>query len=140
MYWCFGRSVSRDACGIVSPYCNDANSSIRETHIIGSSLFGPTFLLLLEADKAEVKPYTALKRPRLPAKGKQTMPELDAGAIEFELEKNWILAHVAAKRAAEDARVAQELADQAELDAGNGIECGCCFGEYVAVSLECGLS
>jgi TRIAD3 protein (E3 ubiquitin-protein ligase RNF216) len=63
------------------------------------------------------------------------MPEMDAGAMEFELEKNWILAHVAAKKAVDDTRDAQELADQAELDAGNGVECGCCFGEYVAVSL-----
>jgi TRIAD3 protein (E3 ubiquitin-protein ligase RNF216) len=119
---------------------NQLTGSIREAQNRGSFLFGPTYLALLEADKAPIKPYTQLKRPRLPAKGKTAMPEMDAGAIEFELEKNWILAHVAAQKDGEDARVAQELADQAELDAGNGVECGCCFGEYVAVSLVSKLS
>lgn len=60
-----------------------------------ASLFGPTYLHLLQDDTAQVKPFVPLKRPRPPTKGKGAAPpEWDEGAVEFELEKNWVLAHV----------------------------------------------
>jgi TRIAD3 protein (E3 ubiquitin-protein ligase RNF216) len=62
------------------------------------------------------------------------MPEVDEGGIEFQLEKNWILAHVAGMRVRRDAEIAKKLSDEAEWAAGGGIECGCCFGDYLPVS------
>jgi hypothetical protein len=60
-----------------------------------ANLFGPTYLHLLQDDSAAVKPYIPLKRARPPSKGKGLAPPaMDAGAVEFELEKNWVLAHV----------------------------------------------
>jgi hypothetical protein len=54
--------------------------------------------------------------------------------VEFELEKNWILAHVATLRVKRDAEIAKKLADEAEWAAGGGVECGCCFDDFLPVS------
>lgn len=59
---------------------------------------------------------------------------MDQGGVEFELEKNWVLAHVAAMRVRRDAAIAKKLADEAEWAAGGGVECGCCFDECLPVS------
>jgi hypothetical protein len=60
-----------------------------------ANLFGPSYIHLLQDEAAAVKPYIQLKRARPPSKGKGAAPpELDAGAVEFEMEKNWVLAHV----------------------------------------------
>jgi len=80
-----------------------------------------------------VKPFTIMKRPR-PGKGKGAMPTMDAGGLEFELEKNWILAHAATLRVKRDAEIAKKLRDEAEWAAGGGVECGCCFDDFLPVS------
>jgi hypothetical protein len=50
-------------------------------------------MALLAGERAQVKAYVPLKRNRPPTKGKNAMPEMDEGGVEFELEKNWILEH-----------------------------------------------
>jgi hypothetical protein len=62
------------------------------------------------------------------------MPKMDAGGVECELEKNWILAHAATLRVKRDAEIAKKLADEAEWAAGGGVECGCCFDDFLPVS------
>ena len=124
-----GDSVFRD-------YCDDTDASIRAVQNRHSFLFGPTYLQLIQDDLEVVKPFTILKRPRPAGKGKLGMPEMDEGGVEFELEKNWILAHAAGMRVDRDAAIAKKLADEAEWAAGGGIECGCCFGDYLPVSLR----
>jgi len=62
------------------------------------------------------------------------MPKMDAGGLEFELEKNWILAHAATFRVKRDAEIAKKLRDEAEWAAGGGVECGCCFDDFLPVS------
>jgi len=54
--------------------------------------------------------------------------------VEFELEKNWILGHAATLRVKRDAEIAKKLADEAEWAAGGGVECGCCFDDFLPVS------
>lgn len=51
-----------------------------------------------------------------------------------ELEKNWILGHAATLRVKRDAETAKKLADEAEWAAGGGVECGCCFDDFLPVS------
>jgi hypothetical protein len=63
------------------------------------------------------------------------MPKMDAGGVEFELEKNWILAHAATLRVKRDREVAKKLADEAEWAAGGGVECGCCFDDFLPVGI-----
>lgn len=108
--------------------------SIRSVQNRQSFLFGPTYLQLIQDDLNVVKPFTILKRPRPAGKGKASMPGMDAGGVEFELEKNWVLAHAAGMRLIRDAEIAKKLSDEAEWAAGGGIECGCCFGDYLPVS------
>ena len=62
------------------------------------------------------------------------MPKMDAGGVEFELEKNWILGHAATLRVKRDADIAKKLADEAEWAAGGGVECGCCFDDFLPAS------
>jgi len=110
-----------------------ANDSIRSVQNKEDFLFGPTYLQLVADDLNVVKPFTILKRPR-PGKGKASMPKMDAGGVEFELEKNWILAHAATLRVKRDAEIVKKLADEAEWAAGGGVECGCCFGDFLPAS------
>lgn len=112
-----------------------ADLSIRALQNHHSFLFGPTYLQLVADDLQVVKPFTILKRPRPAGKGKNIMPDMDEGGVEFELEKNWILAHAAAMRVKRDAEIAKKLADEAEWAAGGAVECGCCYGDYLPVSL-----
>ena len=109
-----------------------ADNSIRSVQNKEDYLFGPTYLQLVADDLNVVKPFTILKRPR-PGKGKASMPKMDAGGVEFELEKNWILAHAASLRVKRDAQLAKKLADEAEWAAGGGVECGCCFDDFLPV-------
>jgi hypothetical protein len=111
-----------------------ADPSIRSVQNKEDFLFGPTYLQLVADDLNVVKPFTILKRPRPGNKGKASMPPMDAGGVEFELEKNWILAHAASLRVKRDAEIAKKLADEAEWAAGGGVECGCCFDDFLPVS------
>lgn len=80
---------------------------------------------------------------------------VDDGQAEFECEKNWILAHVGQSfpflcdrldhlvaylldtlNAEASVAEAHRLAEEQEIANGGGIECGCCFGEYVWVSWQ----
>lgn len=73
-------------------------------------LFGPTYLRLRLEEQATPKPYKPLARGRTQGKGKAPQVHFaddvfgrddehaDAGRGEFELEKNWILAHVGESR------------------------------------------
>jgi TRIAD3 protein (E3 ubiquitin-protein ligase RNF216) len=111
-----------------------ADNSIRSVQSKEEFLFGPTYLQLVADDLNLVKPFTILKRPRA-GKGKTSIPKMDAGGVEFELEKNWILAHAATLRVKRDAQLAKKLADEAEWAAGGGVECGCCFDDFLPVRL-----
>ena len=110
-----------------------AYNSIRSVQNTEEYLFGPTYLQLVADDLKVVKPFTIMKRPR-PGKGRASMPKMDAGGLEFELEKNWILAHAATLRVKRDAEIAKKLRDEAEWAAGGGVECGCCFDDFLPVS------
>ena len=112
-----------------------AYSSIRAVQNKHRYLFGPTYLQLIVDDLKLVKSFTRLKRPRQ-AKGKGAVPTMDAGGVEFGLEKDWILAHVVELQAKKDAEVAKKLADEAEWAAGGGVECGCCFDDFLPVSIR----
>lgn len=126
-------------------------------------MFAPAYIRLSKEQRETPKVYVPLKKGRRPAREpmsvsfaddlftegmQQSAPAIGAG--EFEKEQAWTLRNTGQscllmddsdQRLTKAARILRELeeeeaarlADEAEVEAGGGIECGCCFADYLAV-------
>ncbi|KZO97505.1 hypothetical protein CALVIDRAFT_479838 [Calocera viscosa TUFC12733] len=90
-------------------------------------LYAPTHLRLLQEIKSEALPYTLKARPT-PAKTKgKGKASFDA---DFEAERDWLVLKLAEDKLRADEELAEKLNEQEYEANGEGLECGCCFGDY----------
>ncbi|KAI0665506.1 hypothetical protein C8Q78DRAFT_986254 [Trametes maxima] len=107
---------------LISDFPDIPVAHIRETLNAHGLLYAPTFLALREHRTLKPLPYKPVTRPRPKGKGKGIQQHDD----EFERELQW----VRAKLEEEEAKKAEEAAEELRLQEEGGIECGCCFTEY----------
>ncbi|KAE8540681.1 hypothetical protein D1P53_003045 [Cryptococcus gattii VGV] len=98
------------------------------------SLFTPAYYRLLADGQANPRPYVELQKPRK-SKGIALMSGIglagDGGEAEFERELTWLEERLAKENAEkEEAERKRKILDAA-IASGQGIECGCCFGDDI---------
>ncbi|EJT97149.1 hypothetical protein DACRYDRAFT_72456, partial [Dacryopinax primogenitus] len=89
--------------------------------------YAPTHLRLLRESQSEALPYTPKGRPtpsKIKGKGKATFDP------DFESEREWLLLKIGADKLKADEELAEKLNEEEYVANGEGLECGCCFGEY----------
>ncbi|KAF8300413.1 hypothetical protein DL93DRAFT_2122285 [Clavulina sp. PMI_390] len=98
---------------------------IRQTLNI-KRFYAPAYLQLKEESGRQNPPYKRMVNARKGAKGKGRVLFDE----EIEKEKGWLEAKLEEEMEAADRKLAQEQQRQALEESGQGIECGCCFGDY----------
>lgn len=91
-----------------------------------SKFYTPTYFALAATLEQADPPYQVLARPRK-HKGRSTAP----ASADFDTERAFVVAKVAADKASAAAKAAEEQQEALEEAAGHVFECGCCFGDYV---------
>ncbi|KAL6307320.1 hypothetical protein BKA93DRAFT_727613 [Sparassis latifolia] len=100
-------------------------SHLRKAFFRNNMLYAPTYMYVFEERKSGNLPY---KRKTIRARGKgKGVERLDA---DLEKEKEWVKLKLQETVVRRDPEVAEKLNKQESEEAGDGIECGCCFSSY----------
>ncbi|KDQ07483.1 hypothetical protein BOTBODRAFT_38782 [Botryobasidium botryosum FD-172 SS1] len=99
---------------------------LRKVFAAKNSLYAPSHLQLLADSNSTARPP--------PFKKKVAPSKFDFPAVgddeDFTREREWLLNKLDEERAKEDQEVAQKLYEAEVEEAGEGVECGCCYSEY----------
>ncbi|ORY27659.1 hypothetical protein BCR39DRAFT_537745 [Naematelia encephala] len=112
-------------------------------------MYAPTYFSLIEQSQQDSKPYAELKRSRPPKDPNERSSNrlrfsqepgdsdtdvdvaVGEGETEFVLEECWIQLFLEDEREKASLAAAKKLAFDEAIARGDGVECGCCFGEDI---------
>ncbi|ODN77001.1 hypothetical protein, variant 7 [Cryptococcus amylolentus CBS 6039] len=105
---------------------------IRQRFQEANSLLVPAYYVLLEKSRLRPLPYNALLRPRkAKAAVRYSVADDDVGKVAFERELAWLEATIGETQREQDEQDARQRLIDAAVAKGEGIECGCCFGDDI---------
>lgn len=124
-YTCFDNIFQEQ---LLRDYPLIPKNHVRSRLLREGSHYAITFFSLEEDQAATPRPYRQNNHPRTEAQNKgKGVARSDP---EFDKERAWLVRKLQERKVAKDSEVAARLNEKEYEDAGDGIECGCCFTDY----------